>query len=849
MPRLHAFLGSEFIASGASTEFGGFIRKITESKSKAEEHSHVQHELKLLAAKMSHPDVSSAKMKDYLICLVHCAMLGYSVEFGVIYAIMTTQSGETLGQRRTGYLACALFLEHDPSLGIMLINTLQRDLKSQQYLDRCAALNAIGYLQLPEMEDNLLQATVACLAYPKQIVRKKALLALLCFYQRSPQLLSQIDGYLKEALEDKDPSVVFAALSVWKVILKNRASEYTDVLPTFYRIFRQILENRLHRSFIYHGVLAPWAQIHLLDIIQSYYKANAGSIEEINAIVMNCLSNAERRVDAAYAIILSCTRVLGTTERNNEIQQLSRVIDRFLEAGNHNMKYLGLLCLEALDKSVWTQEWLNGGVVANNLLVGVEDDTLVFKSLDILNAIANQDSLQRIQNKIKNALETQAPKHIRERIAYWYLDAIYLHCEVSPWYISTKIDILAATQTDLDTAVVESHCKAIKKAMETDTEPFSILEHGVHSLFGIIKRSPSTPLALCLVQLACEMIGEYAYADHSFNDITAMKHMQKWIGFIKDDVLQIIGLQAIKQCIKRSKTWLPGLESILNECRVSPILEKQELALDLLGFIEDDTFKRSVEEVYPTSSQPTIKISANPNRPSLSRFEDPEIRGTASNLTDIKYQQSALPQKTAQAVKPRKQVQPQAQLKSQSAKGFESSFDRIPKRDKTHSSTLSSFVPAAGYQQFPLQIKENSMIASLLALELADDDDTDANEEEEKDRYDDYNYEEEKETKGKNSISTEEFGAAWVEYEFEEKRDIDCGLSKEGQFEGLCEELDLEKVELIGNELIASDGLGGPVLVHVAMEPKGIVQITARAPSALDLSLFMRRYIGQNSIT
>ncbi|KAL0093174.1 armadillo-type protein [Phycomyces blakesleeanus] len=300
MPRLHAFLGSEFIASGASTEFGGFIRKITESKSKAEEHSHVQHELKLLAAKMSHPDVSSAKMKDYLICLVHCAMLGYSVEFGVIYAIMTTQSGETLGQRRTGYLACALFLEHDPSLGIMLINTLQRDLKSQQYLDRCAALNAIGYLQLPEMEDNLLQATVACLAYPKQIVRKKALLALLCFYQRSPQLLSQIDGYLKEALEDKDPSVVFAALSVWKVILKNRASEYTDVLPTFYRIFRQILENRLHRSFIYHGVLAPWAQIHLLDIIQSYYKANAGSIEEINAIVMNCLNNAERRVDAAY---------------------------------------------------------------------------------------------------------------------------------------------------------------------------------------------------------------------------------------------------------------------------------------------------------------------------------------------------------------------------------------------------------------------------------------------------------------------------------------------------------------------------------------------------------------------
>ncbi|KAI9027171.1 armadillo-type protein [Phycomyces nitens] len=425
MARLQSFLGSEFIASGASTEFYGFIKKIMESKSKAEEHSHVQKELELLAAKMSHPDVSSAKMKDYLICLVHCAMLGYSVEFGVIYAIMTTQSGETVGQRRTGYLACALFLEHDPSLGIMLINTLQRDLKSQNYLDKCAALNAIGYLQLPEMEDNLLQATIACLGYPKQIVRKKALLALLCFYQRSPHILSHIDGYLKEALEDKDPSVVFAALAVWKVILKDNAAEYEQLLPLFCRIFRQILENRLHRSFIYHGVLAPWAQIHLLDIIQSY-KTNVGSIEEINAIVMDCLNSAERKVDAAYAIILSCVRVIGS-ENNDNVEQLVRVISKFLEAGNHNMKYLGLLCLEALDKSMWTEEWLQGELVADNLLAGVEDDTLVFKSLDILDSIANQDTLHQIRDKVKGALETQAPTHIRDRIAYWYLDMIDLY--------------------------------------------------------------------------------------------------------------------------------------------------------------------------------------------------------------------------------------------------------------------------------------------------------------------------------------------------------------------------------------------------------------------------------------
>ncbi|KAI7863582.1 AP-4 complex subunit epsilon-1 [Spinellus fusiger] len=225
---------------------------------------------------MGHPDITPAKMKDYLVCLMHCAMLGYSVDFGVIYAMMATQSGETVEQRRIGYLASALFLEYDPTLGVLLINTVQNDLKSQNYLNICAALNVIHYLQLPEAEDSLLQPTINCLSYPKQIVRKKALIALLYFYQRSPTLLSDLEPYLRNALEDKDPSVVFACLSVWKHILKEHAATHSHLLSSFYRIFEQILQGKLHRSFMYHGVLAPWAQVSLLEILFIYRKNSVG---------------------------------------------------------------------------------------------------------------------------------------------------------------------------------------------------------------------------------------------------------------------------------------------------------------------------------------------------------------------------------------------------------------------------------------------------------------------------------------------------------------------------------------------------------------------------------------------
>lgn len=53
----------------------------------------------------------------------------------------------------------------------------------------------------------------------RQIVRKKATIALLCLCQRTPDLLPQLEPYFRQALLDKDPSVVFAALSVWKHIV------------------------------------------------------------------------------------------------------------------------------------------------------------------------------------------------------------------------------------------------------------------------------------------------------------------------------------------------------------------------------------------------------------------------------------------------------------------------------------------------------------------------------------------------------------------------------------------------------------------------------------------------------
>lgn len=87
-------------------------------------------------------------MNDFFMRLIYCHMLGYNVDFGTIYAIMSSRSAETRAQRQVGivflgdvmlfsmllisdynkkaYLACTLFFKPQDEVGILWINTLIR---------------------------------------------------------------------------------------------------------------------------------------------------------------------------------------------------------------------------------------------------------------------------------------------------------------------------------------------------------------------------------------------------------------------------------------------------------------------------------------------------------------------------------------------------------------------------------------------------------------------------------------------------------------------------------------------------------------------------------------------------
>ncbi|KAI8991801.1 armadillo-type protein [Mycotypha africana] len=725
-------------------------------------------------------------MKEYLIRLIHCHMLGYDVDFSIIYAIMATQSGETEIDRRVGKLS------HE--LGILLINTLLRDLKSQNYIAVCAALNAVSYIEPEQMLESVLDCVIQAIDFPKQVVRKKAVMALYSLYKDCGANGERIEMALRKALVDKDISVVYAALSVWKMILMEQgASRFQDLLPVIYNIHRQIIEKRIHISFSYHGVMAPWAQLDCLKIYGIYHELDIGSPQELYSLVIDCLASIKKKYDMAFAIVLECIKLLaaidpillGTLSAQDE--NPFQLLVPYLQASNHNLKYLGLKGLTFVDKCFWKTKWLNGTLIADIIRTSAFDDTISSQSLEILDSIIDEKMLKEISSQLLEALtEIHDSKENSTMFAYWLANRLTDYCASEDvWFVETLIMILAESRKHLDEQYVISKCTLLKDTLANETDSTILREASVNKAYRLLARTNSNIFSSVFIQFLFWILGENGYLASDVTDVDIMRQLQKWIMLVEDEYLQIYGLQAIKKCITRSNVWLSDLDAILMNFRKSSLSERQatlhELTLDiqvayqLTSILKDNSFERLLEE--RNKRQVLKKSSPNPYGPHTLLLTDGLDRKASLQVE----QYSNIPR-----------IQNDVSVEG--------------KRTYTDS-------PAKKLKQ------ENNLMSNLLELELQIPEEENL------------------------SLTTEQFGQLWLQYPCEEERVFECSLR---QIRKLAKRLrktwDLSIVQIVGEEFIAienSSKVDPNILVHIFLLSDNTFKLTLRAKHKYEITSFL----------
>jgi AP-4 complex subunit epsilon-1 len=279
-----------------SKGFQSLIRQIGEAKTKHEEDRIIRKEATLLKDRVGARDVTPRQMREYLIRLIYCEMLGAECSWGYIHAVKFTQTSTTL-DKRIGYLAASLFLHEGHELNVLLVATLQKDLKSSNMLEVSMALIFICKLVGADMIPPLLPLVQDKLLHPKQLVRKKAVMAMHRFFLLSPDSVTHLNDDFRRSLSDQDPGVMEASLLLFHDLIKSDPAKYKDLTESFVDILSQVVDRKLPQEFNYHGVPAPWIQMRLLRILALLGADDLKMSEKVYAVIDNVLASAECNSD------------------------------------------------------------------------------------------------------------------------------------------------------------------------------------------------------------------------------------------------------------------------------------------------------------------------------------------------------------------------------------------------------------------------------------------------------------------------------------------------------------------------------------------------------------------------
>ncbi|XP_057398562.1 AP-4 complex subunit epsilon-1 isoform X2 [Balaenoptera acutorostrata] len=328
-----------------SSRLGGLVRGITALTSKHEEEKLIQQELNNLKATVSAPNTTLKMMKECMVRLIYCEMLGYDASFGYIHAIKLAQQGNLL-EKRVGYLAVSLFLHESHELLLLLVNTVVKDLQSTNLVEVCMALTIVSQIFPREMIPAVLPLVEDKLQHSKEIIRRKAVLALYKFYLIAPNQVQHIHIKFRKALCDRDVGVMAASLHIYLKMIKENSSAYKDLTGSFVTILKQVVGGKLPADFNYHSVPAPWLQIQLLRILGLLGKDDQRTSELMYDVLDESLRRAELNHNVTYAILFECVHTVYSIYPKSELlEKAAKCIGKFVLSPKINLKYLGLKAL------------------------------------------------------------------------------------------------------------------------------------------------------------------------------------------------------------------------------------------------------------------------------------------------------------------------------------------------------------------------------------------------------------------------------------------------------------------------------------------------------------------------
>ncbi|KAG2224867.1 hypothetical protein INT45_008049 [Circinella minor] len=318
--------------------------------------------------------------------LTYLQMLGYDMSWASFH-IVEVMSSPKLLHKRAGYLAAAQSFQQDTDVLMLTTNLIKKDLASSQPLEIGIAVNGLSHIVTPDLARDLCQDLVAMLNHSRPYIRKKVVLVLYKVFLKFPEALRVSFPRLKEKLEDADPSVVSATVSVICELARKSPRNYLSLAPQLFRLLTTSANNwmliKIIKMFASLTPLEPRLIKKLLPPLTSLIQTTPAM-----SLLYECIHTVitggflEAAGDSSHALAATCVNKLR----------------RFLEDPDQNLKYVGLLAMSRLLST-------HPKLISEHkdiILECIDDDdfSIRFRALDLVVGMANKKSLVDIVKRL-----------------------------------------------------------------------------------------------------------------------------------------------------------------------------------------------------------------------------------------------------------------------------------------------------------------------------------------------------------------------------------------------------------------------------------------------------------------
>jgi AP-3 complex subunit delta-1 len=165
----------------------------------------------------------------------------------------------------------------------------------------------------------------------RTFVRKKATLALLRVFSKYPDAIRVAFKRLVEKMDDPDPQVVSAAVSVLCELTLRDPRSYLPLAPEFYRLLESSTSN--------------WLSIKLVKIFGALTPLEPRLGRKIAGLLCEQMNKT-----MAKSLLFECIRTvtLGLTDHAGAVKLAVEKLKEIMAQADPNLKYLGLQALAAL---------------------------------------------------------------------------------------------------------------------------------------------------------------------------------------------------------------------------------------------------------------------------------------------------------------------------------------------------------------------------------------------------------------------------------------------------------------------------------------------------------------------